>query len=323
MKRRGFLKNVAGLSAGAVLSESYWSQALAEVANDAPVPHRPYNANISLSILGFGGIVVMGQEQRAANREVARAVDRGINYFDVAPTYGRGEAERILGPALKPHRDKVFLAEKTGKRDAGRSREELENSLRVMQTDYFDLYQLHNISKMEDVEEAFGSGGVMETILKARDEGKIRHIGFSSHNEETALHLLDRFEWDSVLFPVYYVCYVQGKFGPRLVAKAKEKGVARLALKALAYTPWESKEEKASTSPKCWYRPINDVEKARAALRFTLSEDVTSAIPPGDETIYRIAENMVARLKPLSRKERADILASADDLQPIFKSALA
>jgi hypothetical protein len=107
------------------------------------------------------------------------------------------------------------------------------------------------------------------------------------------------------------------------VAKAKEKQVACLALKALAFTPWASKEEKQNSNPKCWYRPITDVDKARAALRFTLSEDVVSAIPPGDERIYRIAENFASAFEPLSESERRELLASTEALKPIFQSSLA
>jgi predicted aldo/keto reductase-like oxidoreductase len=174
---------------------------------------------------------------------------------------------------------------------------------------------------MEEVEQVFSPGGAMEAMVKARDEGKIRHIGFSAHDEDVALELLDRFAWDSVLFPINYVCYAQGKFGPRLVAKAREKQVACLALKALAFTPWASKDERTKLNKKCWYRPINDVEKAKAALRFTLTEEVVSAIPPGDENVYRIAENLAGDFKPLTDDERRNLLASTEALEPIFRSS--
>ncbi|MCU0788639.1 MAG: aldo/keto reductase [Verrucomicrobia bacterium] len=322
MRRRSFIKRVSLSALSTTVAASYWREALAATMGsaDQPIPKRAYNSRVQLSILGFGGIVLVGQEQSAANHEVARAVDRGINYFDVAPSYGKGEAEQKLALALKPFRDRVFLAEKSGRRDADGFRAELEHSLKVLQTDHFDLFQLHAMKTMEDVKQVFSHGGAMEVMVKAREEGKIRHVGFSAHDEEVALELLDRFAWDSVLFPVNYVCYAQGNFGPRLVAKAKEKGVACLALKALAFTPWESKEEKKNSNPKCWYRPINDVDKARSALRFTLSEDVVSAIPPGDERVYRIAENLAGAFQPLTDSERRELLASAHALEPIFKS---
>jgi aryl-alcohol dehydrogenase-like predicted oxidoreductase len=321
MKRRLFLKTVSTSAVGAMMGTDYWQTVQAAVANDAtkPIPRRHFREDVQLSIVGFGGIVVVGQAQTDANREVARSVERGVNYFDVAPSYGRGEAEEKLGVALQPYRDRVFLACKTQKRDAVGARGELENSLKVLKTDHFDLYQLHAMSKMEDVDTVLGKGGALETFIKAREDGKIRFLGFSAHNEDVALRLLDEFPFDSVLFPINYVCMAQGQFGPRLLAKAKEKNVARLALKALAYTRWTSKEQRADY-PKCWYQPISDLEQARQALRFTLSEAITAAIPPGDEKVYRIAETLAAQFAPLSPDEKEALLASCKGVTPIFSS---
>jgi len=319
MKRRSFLKAASASAMGATMGMDYWNRVQAALAEDAdkPIPRRHFRADVQLSIVGLGGIVVVGQAQDAANREVARAVDRGVNYFDVAPSYGNGEAEEKLGVALQPYRKNAFLACKTLRRDAAGAREELEHSLKMLKTDHFDLYQLHAMSEMKDVDTVLGAGGALETFVKAREEGEIRFLGFSAHNEDVALRLLDEFAFDSVLFPINYVCMAQGHFGPRLLTKAKEKNVARLALKALAYTPWAGRAER-SNHPKCWYQPVSDLEQARQALRFTLSEEVTAAIPPGDEKIYRIAETLAAQFAPLRAEEREALLASSKDVAPIF-----
>ncbi len=189
----------------------------------------------------------------------------------------------------------------------------------MLQTDHFDLYHLRAMSRMEDVDTVLGADGALETFVKARDEGKVRFLGFSAHDEDVALRLLEEFPFDSVLFPINYVCMAQGHFGQRLLAKAKEKNVARLALKALAYTRWDGRKERAQY-PKCWYQPIADLEQARKALRFTLSEDVTAAVPPGDERIYRIAETLAAGFTPLSPAERQALLTSSEGVTPIFRS---
>lgn len=319
MQRRDFIKTTIPVAASVV--SGYWSQVEATVggSTNKPMPKRLYKDDVHLSIIGFGGIVLVGQSQKAGNNEVARAFDRGINYYDVAPSYGKGEAEEKLGPALKPYRKDVFLACKTQKRDAAGARLELEQSLKRLKTDYFDLYQLHAMRKAEDVDKVFAPGGAMELFLKAREEGKVRYLGFSAHDEEVGLELLERFNFDSVLFPVNYLSFANGGWGKRLLAKAKEKNAARLALKALAYTPWETKDaRKESQYTKCWYRPIDDLDKVRTALRWTLSEDVTSAIPPGSEQIYRMAENLGAEFKPLKPKERKALMASAAGLTPLF-----
>jgi predicted aldo/keto reductase-like oxidoreductase len=286
-------------------------------AHHQPIPRRRYADGIDLSIIGFGAIVLMGMERRDANRIVAEVVEQGINYFDVAPSYGGGEAETTLGPALEPHRKQIFLACKTMSRDAGGARAELERSLTRLRTDHLDLYQFHAVTQMDEVEEIFAPSGALETFLKARDEGKIRHIGFSAHSEEAALSMLDRFHFDSLLFPTNFICFTSGHFGPRVIAHAKVKGTTRLALKAMAYTPWPIGEK--HTYPNCWYKPISDPDLAALALRFTLSEDITAAIPPGDETLYRIALEAAGRFTPLTDAERKQLIEHAENLEPLFK----
>ncbi len=286
------------------------------MAQQQPIPRRRYTDNVDLSVIGFGAIVLMGMEQPSANRIVSEVFERGINYFDVAPSYGNGEAETKLGPALEPHRKKVFLACKTMCRDAKGAREELERSLKRLRTDHLDLYQFHAVTKMEEVEQIFAASGALETFLKAREEGKVRHIGFSAHSEAAALSMLDRFHFDSILFPTNFVCFTSGHFGPRVLAHAKEKGTARLALKAMAYSPWSKDEQ--HTYPKCWYKPISDPELASLALRFTLSEDITAAIPPGDEQLYRIALEAAGSFTPLTDSERKQLVARAKNLEPLF-----
>ena len=150
----------------------------------------------------MGGIVVCGMSQEEGSRRVAEAYDRGVNYFDCAPSYFNGEAEMKLGEALRPYRSKVFLAEKTMSRDAKSARAELERSLQRFHTDHVDLYQFHAVSSMEDVDKILAPGGAAETFFAAKKEGKARHLGFSAHNAPAALRLMDALELDSVLFPV-------------------------------------------------------------------------------------------------------------------------
>ena len=249
---------------------------------------------------------------------MAESVERGVKYFDVAPSYGKGEAQQKMGLVLRSYRNNSFLACKTGKRDAVGAKEELERSLKEPYTDRFDLYQFHGVSKMEDVEQIMAPGGALETFVEAREQRKVCYIGFSAHSEETALTLLDQFEFDSVLYPINYVNYAQGHFGPRLVERAKEKGVTRLVLKALAYRERDEGEEKFRQ--KCRYQPLTDRERIRLALRFTLSEDITAAIPPGDEELYRIVLEMAHDLEPMTPGEREDLLASTEGVTPIMSA---
>src|SRR5438105_896335 len=167
------------------------------------IQKRPYgNSGIELSIVGFGGVVLMGLEQKEANRIAREAFERGVNYFDVAPSYG--DAEERMGPAIESFRDKLFLACKTGKRTREEAGAELRQSLRNLRTDHVDLYQLHALSSVEEVETCFGPGGAMEAFVEARDSGLVRHLGFSAHSAEAAVEALNRFPFDSVLFPFNY-----------------------------------------------------------------------------------------------------------------------
>ena len=274
----------------------------------------------ALSIVGLGGVALVDMAQSEADRLVSEAVDRGVNYFDVAPSYGTDqETEKRLGPALKPYRDNSFLACKTGKRDAAGAKEELHRSLAHLQTDHFDLYQLHAITTVEEVETCFGPNGAMETVVAAQQAGQIKHIGFSAHSVEAAFRAMELFDFASALFPINFVTYHEGNFGPQIIARAQEKGVARLALKAMARTSWKENAERPF--PHCWYEPLSDPHHAALALRFTLSLPVTAAVPPGDPRLFRLALDLAQDFRPLEDAERQELLSYGRGLQPIFKAA--
>ena len=268
----------------------------------------------SLSVVGFGGMLAMDEEPKAASRLVAQAIERGINYFDVAPTYGN--AEEILGPALEPYRSKVFLACKTTEKTKEKALLELQRSLKNLRTSYFDLYQLHGIKTLEEVKQIISPGGAMEAFLEAKLKGLVRFIGFSAHSEEAALSLMEQYEFDSILFPVNWVCWMQGNFGPKVIEKAKEKGIGILALKALAKRKWKKGEQKIL--PKCWYLPVETYEEASLAMRFTLSKPVTSLSTPGHPEYLWWACDAADKYKPLSTEEEKQLEEQSKGLDPIF-----
>lgn len=273
-----------------------------------------------LSIIGLGGVTLVGMSQDEADRLVAEAFDRGVTYYDVAPSYGtEQETEKRLGPALKPYRDRSFLACKTECRDKAGAASELRRSLSYLHTDYVDLYQLHHITSLEEVETCFGPNGAMEAIVDAQQAGLIRHIGFSAHSVEAALLAMDRFDFASALFPINFVTYYEGGFGPQIIQTAQEKGVGCLALKAMARTNW--KDDAPHPFPHCWYEPLSDPRHAGLALRFTLNQPVTAAIPPGDPRLFRLALDLVEDVRPLDAGELAELRAYGQDLQPIFRAA--
>jgi predicted aldo/keto reductase-like oxidoreductase len=266
-----------------------------------------------LSILGFGGIVVMDATPEQSAQRVKNAIDYGINYFDVAPSYG--DAELKLGPALEPYRKDVFLACKTTERKKEGARRELEQSLQRLRTDHLDLYQLHAVTTLEDVNTIFAPGGAMETFLEARKEGKIKLIGFSAHSVEAAMDLMDRFDFDTILFPINYTTWTAGNFGPQVLERAMQKEMGILALKAMAKCPYRDDAERV---PKCWYQPLTDPEEAKMGLRFTLSHPVTAAIPPGNENLFSMALGLASEFKPLREEEILEIKKKGEVGTPIF-----
>ncbi|NLB94394.1 MAG: aldo/keto reductase [Armatimonadetes bacterium] len=273
---------------------------------------------VELSIIGLGGIVVANTEPDEARRIVVEAYERGVNYFDVAPSYGN--AEERLGPALEGLRDKVFLACKTEKRDRAGAAAELRQSLQRLRTDHFDLYQLHGLRGMDDLEKAAGPGGALEAVAEARKEGLVRWIGFSAHSAEVALEAMERFSFDTILFPVNFVTWIKAGFGPQVIAAAEKKGMGRLAIKAMALGRMPKGAPR--TYPKCWYQPIDDPRLASMALRFTLSQPITAAVPPGDVRLFRMALNAVTeRFKPLTKSELAELERVAATADPIFRLA--
>jgi len=267
-----------------------------------------------LSMIGFGGIVVDKATTEEAASRVKEAIDHGINYFDVAPSYGN--AEEMLGPALEPYRKDVFLACKTGERKKDGARKELEQSLNYLRTDHFDLYQLHAVTTLEDVDIIFGKGGAMETFVEAREEGKVKYLGFSAHSVEAALALMEGYDFDTILFPFNFAAWYNGNFGPQVMEKAQEKGMGILALKAMAWRRWEEDEER--NIDKTWYKPLTDKEQARAGLRFTLSHPVTAAIPPGHEDLFSMALGLATEFKTMDKSEIELIKAKAMKTDPIF-----
>ncbi len=317
MDRREFIeKSIIGGTAMTFSGTLGCGEKKSQMQKEIP-KRRLGRADDMLSVIGFGGILVKDVEQSKANDAVAEAYDRGINYFDVAPTYG--DAQDKLGPALKPYRKKCFLACKTTERQSQGAEKELHESLQKLQTDHLDLYQLHAITTIEEVETIFSPGGAFEVFLKAKKEGKVRYLGFSAHSENAALLAMEKYDFDTILFPINFVCWYKGNFGARVVAQAKETNKGILALKSMAHNKINQGEE--HPYDKCWYKPIpiDNNELLNLAVRFTLSQGTTAAIPPGEPLYFPKALEAAANFSPLSDEEYARLQQLAQSVEPIFR----
>jgi aryl-alcohol dehydrogenase-like predicted oxidoreductase len=314
MNRRNFVAGAAGTGASLTLFPPGLTGVEREKGPGGLERRALGRTGEKLSIIGFGGIVVSQATPEEAARRVREAVEAGVNYFDVAPSYG--DAEEKLGPALEPHRKGVFLACKTQARTRDAAGAELESSLRRLRTDHFDLYQHHAVTTRSDVATILGPGGAMEAFEAAKQAGKLRFIGFSAHSVEAALALMEGYAFDTLLFPFNYATWHAASFGPQVLARAREKGMGILCLKAMAKGPWPEGAEKRY--PKCWYEPLEGGD-ASLGLRFTLSHPVTAAIPPGDERLFRMALSLAARFEPLSAAEAETVKAKGLAAAPLFR----
>ncbi|TVR72199.1 MAG: aldo/keto reductase [Marinilabiliales bacterium] len=269
-----------------------------------------------ISVIGFGGIMLNNEDRKTCNDIVAKACETGINYFDVAPTYGN--AEEMLGPALEPYRRQSFLSCKSTQRERAGVEKEMQESFTRLRTDYFDLYQLHALTTIEDVERSFASNGAMEAILRARDQGRVRLIGFSAHSEEAALLALEYFDFDTVMFPINFACWHNGNFGPRVYEKAVERNLGILVLKSLAERGLRPGEERFFTN--VWYKPVLDNELFDQALAFSLSRKITSVIPPGNMSLFLKAIDRVHHFEPLTAEEEEALRKRSLEIPPLFSA---
>lgn len=272
-----------------------------------------------VSLVGFPGLALTHYPQDECTAGIHRAFQNGVNYFDVAPAYGKnGDCEIKMGIALEGiDRSKIFLSCKTKARDKEGAREELERSLQRLKTDHFDLYQLHCLKRPEEVTEALGPGGAMETILKAKEEGKIKHIGFSAHTTKAALAALNGFAFDTVMFPINFVEYYTIGFGKAVLELAKEKGTAVISIKPVSRGLWPKDQERTR---RWWYRPVEDPVEIGLAMRFTLGlEGVVTGIPVSyldvvDKTIEACRED-----RPNTEAEAEAIRRLAGECESVFR----
>ena len=316
MKRRNFIKTTAIVAPVLSLFPPDLSLITRESVAGKLEKRSLGKTGEMLSVIGFGGIVVMDVSPEEASASVKTAIDAGVNYFDISPSYG--DAETKLGPALEPYRKNVFLSCKTDGRNKEDSRKELEQSLKNMRTDHFDLYQFHAVTTLKDVQTILGKGGAIETILEARKEGKIRFIGFSAHSVEAATALINGFDFDTIMFPVNFRTWYAGNFGPQVLALAQEKKMGIIALKSMANTPWPENADR-SKYKKCWYEPLSNEGDILTGLQFTLSHPVTTLIPPGEPQLFRTALDLRNQIKPLNNEQVNIIKTKALDSAPLFK----
>lgn len=194
-----------------------------------------------VSALGLGGFHIGKQaEGKESIRIIRTAIDRGINFMDNSWDYNHGQSEIRMGKALRDgYRDKVFLMTKVDGRTAATATAQIDESLRRLQTDHLDLLQIHEVIRMEDPDRVFAPGGAMESILKAREAGKTRYLGFTGH-KDPAIHLRmletarqHGFHFDTVQMPLNIMDAQFRSFQKEVMPVALQEGIAVLGMKPM------------------------------------------------------------------------------------------
>lgn len=184
---------------------------------------------LTVSEVGFGGIPIIRLGADEAVRVLRRALERGITLYDTANAYS--DSEEKMGIAFRGMRDKVVIATKTLRRDGAEATEQLENSLRMLRTDYIDLFQLHQVAREEEFQAVTAPGGALEAVIKAKEAGKLRHIGVTSHSLQMAVKLVRTGLFSTIQFPFNFI---ETDAASELFPLARELGVGILVMKPFA-----------------------------------------------------------------------------------------
>ena len=266
----------------------------------------------------FGAAALWEIEQKDADKVMELVIEAGVNHIDVAPSYG--QAEQRIGPWMPRERERFFLGCKTMERTKQGAWEEMQRSLNLLQTERFDLYQLHAITNQEELDACTMAGGALEALVEARQQGLTSHIGITGHGVDAPrlfIEALSRFNFDSVLFPLNFVQMSNPAFRKdveALIALCNEKDVGTMIIKTITKGPWGEKEKTATT----WYEPFDQMEEIQSSVNFALSYEVTGLCTAGDTNVLSLVLKACQNYSPLDQSQREAMLQSGQKFEPLF-----
>ena len=270
------------------------------------------------TVVIFGAAAFNEISQAKADEALELVGTHGINHFDVAPSYG--QAEERLAPWLKKHRAEIFLGCKTKERRRQNAHDELHRSLERLGVDHFDLYQLHEVGEMDELDRALGPGGALEAILEARDKGLVKYIGITGHGYHApAVHAvaLERYAFDTVMTPLNFIQWADPLYRAdttHLLTVAAQKDVGVMIIKSVTRAPWGEHAHTYET----WYEPFDDATAIEPAIRFVLSQPVTAFASPADVRLLPMVIEAAEKFRPLRADEQTALVESASAHQPLF-----
>lgn len=270
------------------------------------------------SVLVYGAAALGDVTQDVADASIAQALAAGINHLDTAASYG--DAELRMGPSIPAIRDQVLLATKSTERQAEDAWSQLNRSLELLKTDHIDLWQVHAVCDLEELDKVFAPGGAIEAFVRAKDEGIVSWVGITGHTEAAPVvhaEALRRHDFDSVLTPMNYHLYTADpEFHDNfdvLYELVQDRDVALRTIKAIARKPWIGDRQFAT-----WYEPFSDAEDIRAAISWVLATFpyIAGLATAGETTLLGKAIDAETNRMPLD--EAAAHLATIHDYASIF-----
>lgn len=267
----------------------------------------------------FGAAAFWEISQADADKVMEQVIEAGVNHIDIAPSYG--QAEIRVGPWMPRERGRFFLGCKTMERTREGAWKEMQESLKRLQTEAFDLYQCHAITTMEELDSVTMKGGALEAFAEARQRGLTKYIGITGHGADAPkiyLEALRRFDFDSILFPLNFVQMADPeyrKYTEALIAECQAKEVGTMVIKTITKAPWGERPHTANT----WYEPFDQMDEIQRAVNFALSYAVTGLCTAGDTRILPLVLNACENFAQLEDAEREQMIQSAHQYEPLFK----
>jgi len=342
--RRGFLKAgaaslAAGLSAGVIASRasgevtsSENSPAAAKAVQDRMPTRNLGKTGFRVGIFGLGGQGALEKHNNESQAlpMIQRALDLGVNYFDTSAIYGGPDrwSEQYLGKGLKGYRDQVFIATKTKERTRDAALKNLEVSLKLLDTDHIDTWQLHDVGIQEDVDQIFAKGGAIEALVQARDQKTVRHLGVTGRfRPEALIECIRRFPVDTVLMGVNAADKYYYSFEKDLLPLAVEKQIGIIGMKVMArgrilssWTPPPVEEQKHSWEGRGAIATVPGTLTKQETFFYTLSLPISTAII-GCDSVEQVEEcvNLARSFTPLNPAQMAALEAK---VEPVAKQSL-
>jgi uncharacterized protein len=330
--RRDFLKAGGAVTAALLTPPAFatMSKTLPNLPSNPKTPEAMPTRNLGktgyrVGIFSLGGQAAL---EKANNFDVAvpiveRALDLGVNYIDTSSIYGGPErwSEQYVGKAMAHRRNEAFLATKTKERTRDGSMQMIEKSLQLLQTDHVDLWQLHDVGTMYDVNQIFAKGGAMEALLEMQQQKVVRYLGITGHyRPDSLIECIHRHDFDTILMAMNAADPHHYSFNEALLPLAVEKQMGIIGMKIpgrgrllSTWTPPPIEVQKHSWEGMTIQTSSPGTLKMREALYYTLSKPVSTVII-GCDSIAQLEENvqLAREFTPLNEKQQTELVARAE-----------